>query len=90
MVSNGNALPDGRIYRRGAIIMYKEYYGWNGKPNEGKRLEVEDVAQGIKQKCGNRKIAYIAADPSIWKVDGGPSHAERMLRFGTHRAFSLS
>lgn len=81
-VANGNPLPDGRMYRRGALIRYKEWYGWNGKPNEGKRLEVEDVAQGIKQRCAGRRLAYIAADPSIWKVDGGPSHAERMLKHG--------
>lgn len=81
-VSNGDPLPDGRVYRRGAIIMYNELYGWNGKPNEGARMEVREVAEAILKKCGGRKLAYIAADPSMWKVDGGPSHAEVMLRHG--------
>jgi hypothetical protein len=81
-VANGNAVPDGRIYRRGALIRWKEWYGWNGKPDEGRRMEVEDVASGIKARLAGRRLAYIAADPAIWKVDGGPSHAERMLGKG--------
>jgi len=79
-VANGNALPDGRLYRRGAIIRWKEWYGWAGKANEGLRMEVAEVADGIKTRLGERKLAYIAADPSMWKVDGGPSHAETMTR----------
>lgn len=80
-VSNGNPLPDGRTYRRGAIIRWKEWYGWTGKPNDGLRMEVAEVAKGIKEKV-ERKLAYIAADPSMWKVDGGPSHAETFMRHG--------
>jgi len=81
-VANGNALPDGRIYRRGALIRWKEWYGWIGKANEGLRMEVAEVADGIKTRLGDRRLAYIAADPSMWKVDGGPSHAETMTRNG--------
>jgi hypothetical protein len=81
-VSNGNPLFDGRTYRRGAIIRFNEWYGWNGKPNEGLRMEVAEVAEGIKKKIGERKLAYIVSDPSIWKVDGGPSIAETMMKNG--------
>jgi len=81
-VANGNQLPDGRLYRRGAIIRWNEVYGWNGKPNEGLRKEAEDVAGMMKARTGERKLSYIAADPSMWKVDGGPSIAELMLRRG--------
>jgi hypothetical protein len=81
-VANGNALPDGRLYRRGAIIRWSEIYGWNGKPNEGMRREADDVADMIRQRVGDRKLTYIAADPSMWKVDGSPSIAENMLRKG--------
>lgn len=81
-VSNGNSLPDGRKYRSGAMIRYAEVYGWNGKPNEGLRKEAEDVADMAKAKINGRRMAYIAADPSMWKVDGGPSIAERFLRRG--------
>ena len=81
-VSNGNDLPDGRTYRRGSIIRYNEVYGWNGKPDEGMRKEASEVADIIKARINNRRLAYIAADPSMWKVDGGPSIAETMLKRG--------
>ena len=81
-VANGEALPDGRLYRRGAMIRWNEIYGWNGKPNEGVRKEAEDVAEMIRAKVGGRKLGYITADPSMWKVDGSPSIAENMLRKG--------
>ena len=81
-VANGDALPDGREIRRGAIIRFNEWYGWNGKPNEGLRMEVADVAKGIKEKCAGLKMSFIVADPSCWKVDGGPSHAETFMRNG--------
>lgn len=79
-VSNGDSLPDGRVYPRGSIIRYDEWYGWNGKPNEGLRMEVAEVCDGIKERLKGRKLAYIAADPAMWKVDGGPSHAEVFAR----------
>lgn len=78
-VSNGDSLPDGRLYPRGSLIRYRERYGWNGKPNEGLRMEVSEVADEITKTC-DRKPSYIIADPSMWKVDGGPSHAENMMR----------
>src|SRR3990172_11452790 len=85
-VANGNPLADGRSYRRGAIIRFAEVYGWNGKPNEGLRMEAEQVAEMIqaklRAKLGERKLSYIAADPSMWKVDGSPSIAELMLKRG--------
>ena len=81
-VSNGNPLPDGRTYRRGAIIRFNEVYGWNGKPNEGMRKEAGDVADLLKSRIGQRKLGYIAADPSMWKVDGGPSISETFLKHG--------
>jgi hypothetical protein len=81
-VSNGNPLPDGRVYRRGSMIRYNEVYGWNGKPDEGLRKEASEVAEMIKARMGGRRFAYIAADPAMWKVDGGPSIAETFLRSG--------
>ena len=81
-VSNGNPLPDGRTYRRGAMIRFNEVYGWRGKPNEGLRKEAGDVAEMIRARMGTRKLSYIAADPSMWKVDGGPSIAETFLKHG--------
>lgn len=81
-VANGEALADGRCYRRGAIIRWNELYGWNGKANEGARMEAEGVAERIRALLAGRALTYIAADPSMWKVDGSPSIAENMLRKG--------
>lgn len=81
-VANGNMLPDGRLYRRGAIIRFNEVYGWNGKANEGLRKEASEVAEMLAARIGPRRLSYISADPSMWKVDGGPSIAETMLRHG--------
>src|SRR5690349_766681 len=81
-VSNGESLPDGRLYPRGALIRFDEWYGWNGKPNEGLRMEVREVAEGIKKLEKDRKPAYRVADSSIWAVDGGPSIAESFNKYG--------
>ncbi len=81
-VSSGDELPDGRVYPRGAIIRYDEWYGWTGKANEGLRMEVGEVAEGIVKRSRGRRFAYTVADPSMWKVDSGPSHAETMIKYG--------
>lgn len=87
-ISDGNPLPDGRLYRTGAMILYRQWYGAARKPdgatipNEGLRLTTADVAQEIKVRDGGEKIDYRVADPACWKVDGGPSHAEIMAKHG--------
>lgn len=66
-------------YKRGDLIVYREWYGSNGKPNEGLRLKTEEVAKGIlARESLDVKISYGSADPSIWKEDGGPSINEVM------------
>lgn len=62
---------------RGALVRYREWYGATS-PNVGLKLDAEAVADGIKPKEAGETIAYGVADPSIWKVDGGPSIATRM------------
>ena len=79
-VSDGEALPDGRRYPRGAMIRYDEFYGWNGKPNEGARMEAREVALEILKREGGRPMAYRIADSSMWQVDSGPSIAEQFNR----------
>ena len=81
-VSNGEPLEDGRRYQKGAMLRFKEWYGYTGKPNEGQRLEVLEVAKGILSVENDIKPAYRIADSSMWDVDGGPSIAER---FQTHK-----
>ncbi len=80
-VSNGEKV-NGRRFPRGALIRYDEWYGWTGKANEGLRMEVREVAQGIFRTENDRTPAYRIADSSIWDVDGGPSIAERFNNNG--------
>lgn len=61
---------------RGALVRYKEWYGSTGKPNEGLRLDAGQVADGIRLRIGQDTLSYIAADPSTFKRDGGPSIME--------------
>lgn len=77
--------PDGRDLPRGALVRYREWYGASA-PNVGLKLTAEQVADGIREKErheardleGNPAIAYGVLDPAAFKVDGGPSIAERM------------
>jgi hypothetical protein len=65
---------------RGALVRYREWYGMkDDEPNVGLKLTAEEVAEGIRIRDSNDSFAYSVADPSCWKVDGGPSIAERML-----------
>ncbi len=83
-------LSDGteRQFPGGALIRYREWYGCKTAedgtlmPNTGLKLDAEVVARGIKQREQGETINEQGspADPSMWREDGGPSIAERMLR----------
>lgn len=45
-------------------------------------MEVGEVAEEILRCEGDFRPAYRVADPSIYKVDGGPSIAERFVSHG--------
>lgn len=68
-------LPDG------AVIRYAEWYGWNGKANQGCRLESPAVAKGILQRETERKdppMMYRVIDSAAGNRHDGPSVIERM------------
>lgn len=77
-----------RMLPRGALVRYREWYGCkrdeSGRlmPDVGLRLSAEAVGRGIKEREQGEKVdeTLSVADPSMWKEDGGPSNAERMLR----------
>lgn len=82
-VSDGYQLSDGRYIPDGAVITYREFYGCqNGKVNEGVRWPATRVAKRVADMERNEKVTYGVIDPSAFKWDGGPSHAERMARVG--------
>jgi hypothetical protein len=75
------AVADGVTYPfvpRGALVCYREWYGWNGKPNEGCRMTAEEVGSGITRLESPEKMNDAVLDPSAFERDGGPSIAERM------------
>lgn len=69
-------LPDG------AVVMYREYYGWNGKPDEGCRMQSADVAREIlriEKEAGDDRIDYRIGDSAMWARTDGPSVFENMF-----------
>jgi hypothetical protein len=86
------AVSDGEVVDipRGALVVYREWYGSTGQPNEGLRLTAEEVAAGIAAReagdpvhvdaHGMKAPRWGVADPAIFTSDGGPSIAERMFR----------
>ncbi len=70
------------VIPRGAMVRYREWYGCNGRPNEGLRLESEAIAAGILSREAGETIADAVADPSIFAQHTGPSVAMRMREAG--------
>lgn len=68
---NGFRIP------RGCLVRYREWYGKKA-PNEGLRLDAEEVAAEIKRLEAGEKIDAGVLDPSAFAQNGGPSLAERM------------
>lgn len=86
-VSDGTwGLPEG------SLIKYREWYGSDGKPNNGLRLTVDLVAKGVISRewipdpddgqLVREPVQYGVADPSIFVRDGGPSIMETQLANG--------
>lgn len=77
-------LPNGKIMStiRGDIFRIKEWYGSNGRPNEGLRMLDEDIAAGIVEReisSGlHLRVVPGPADGSIFNVENGNSTAARM------------
>jgi hypothetical protein len=82
-VASDRCEVQGRIIPRGAMVRYREWYGAK-EPNVGLKLTALQVADGIKEREGAQEVNYGTADPSMWKVDGGPSIAERMADKGVY------
>jgi hypothetical protein len=74
------AVSDGSLphMQRGAIVIYREWYGWNGKPNEGCHMTAHDVGNEIRRLEGDEQMADEVLDPAAFAQDGGPSIAERL------------
>lgn len=74
------AVSDGTFgFAKNALIKYKEWYGWTGKPNKGLKMSANLVAQGIVKRDEGVRLSLNVADPSIFATNGGPSIAEMMM-----------
>lgn len=80
-------LSDGtkRTYPKGTLFRVAEYYGWNGKPNEGCRMITSEIARKVKKI--DAQLPYSVnpgpADTSIYDVGhDGNSIADEMARIG--------
>lgn len=72
-------LPDGRVIPKGALVVYREWYGAKGA-NVGLKLDAEVVAEGIVERTPEwETISDMVIDPSAFAQNGGPSIAERMM-----------
>lgn len=81
-------MPDGskRIWPRGTLFYIAEYYGWNGKPNEGCRMLAVEVARKIldieRTVFAGRRVLPGPADSSIFAAENGMSIGDDMARAG--------
>lgn len=90
-VADGDPIrhDDGREFHipRGALVVYRELYGWNGQANQGIRQTAEKVAQRIQEeeldsRIVGENLGLCKIDPSTFATNGGPSIAETMARNG--------
>ena len=72
------------------MIRYDEFYGWNGKPNKGCRMESPLVAQKAVEMERERgeTMDYRVGDTQMWAQSDGPSVQERMAT-ATNGVFTL-
>lgn len=81
-VSDGSDLVIGaRAYStvRGDLIRVREWYGWTGRPNEGKKMLASEIAEGIVLRellwgwrdASRCRVHPGVADASIFKVENG-------------------
>lgn len=61
---------------KGALVFYREWYGWSGVPDEGLKLNPDVVAAGILERTGGERIGQWVADPSIFNANTGPAISE--------------
>ena len=78
--------PAKLIYPRGTRFRIMEFYGWNGKPNEGLRMTNTEIARQIKAiedaSPYRGRIAAGPADSQIFDVVNGTSIAQQMATCG--------
>lgn len=81
-------MPGGakRVFPRGTLFRIGEWYGWNGRPNEGLKMSDSGIAEGIVLRQKDMGIADRVrpgpADSSIFDETNGDSPAKIQQRHG--------
>lgn len=75
-------------YPRGTVFLIAEWYGWNGNPNEGARIEDTEIGKGISEIEKKLGLVSIAgpADNSIFDADPGKASIATGIDKGYGRA----
>jgi hypothetical protein len=84
-VSDGSLINVGGVnmsFPRDSIIIYREYYGTTGKPNEGIKINADEIAREAKKLENGEEINDMVADPAIFDVSIGVSINEQMNNEG--------
>lgn len=70
---------DERSFPRGTLFRIAEWYGWNGKPNEGLKMTDGEIARGIKgrEETMRLNVRPGPADSSIFSEMNGDSPAKQ-------------
>jgi len=80
----GATLHDGTVrhFPRGSIFAIAEWYGWNGKPNEGCKMLAVDIARGIVERESGMPYSVKPgpADTSIFDTQNGMCIADDMAK----------
>jgi hypothetical protein len=78
--SDGTPAPNGVHYPKGTLFLIREWYGWNGKINEGLRMTARDIAKGIhaREKYITKKVRPGPADTQIYQTVNGMCIAKDM------------
>jgi hypothetical protein len=83
--ADGVAKVRDRVYPKNTAFRVAEWYGWNGKPNEGLRMTAAEIGRGILEREKAARFANVRpgpADPSIFAVENGRSIADDMALVG--------
>ena len=73
---------DTRATVRGDVYIVAEWYGWNGRPNEGLRMLASDISRGIIERERRwglyGRVRTGVADSAIYTVENGMCIADDM------------
>jgi len=89
-MSNGEdvQLKDGawRFFPAGSLIRINEWYGWNGKPNQGSKMLIKQIAAGIleREAAMGLKVHPGPADSEIFNNNNGRCIADDFIAAGVN------